>query len=264
VPGKEWTPKLVALDADGTIVDANGDVPAPIVEKLREIDAQGVPIVLVTGRAWLSAHLVLAQLNLSQTYCVCNNGATVVTYPPLTVVSDVKFDPAPIVEVIRDHPTVIMAAEDFGRGYKISRPFPPGMYELHGDLVVTSLDDLAKEPVSRIVLRDPDASAEDFDALIARLDLSGLYYAKSSDNWMDIGSGRAGKARGLAQVAYLLGIAQGDVLAMGDSYNDIDLLAWAGRGVALGDAPAELAAVADDITAPFAQGGTLDELNRWF
>lgn len=260
----QWTPKLVALDADGTIVGDHDEVPAPIREKLREIDAQGIPIVLVTGRAWLSAKIVLDQLGLPRMYCVCNNGATILTYPPLAIIKQFTFDPAPIVEAVRDSPGMIMAVEDFGRGYRLSRPFPPGIYELHGELRVVPWDDLAEEPVSRAILRDPTISTEEFDAIIGRLDLSGLYWSKGADNWIDIGSGEAGKAKGLARVARLAGVDQEDVLAMGDSYNDIDLLAWAGRGVALGGAPEELAAVADHVTTPFVDGGTVMELDRWF
>lgn len=259
-----WTPKLVALDADGTIVGADDEVPYPIVDKLRQIDSRGIPIVLVTGRAWLSAKIVLDQLGLPRMYCVCNNGATVVTYPPLEVVRAETFDPEPIVEAIRDQPSVIMAVEDFGRGYRTSRPFPPGIYDLHGELTVVPWEDLAKGPVSRVIIRDPAASAQEFDALVSRLDLHGLYWSKSADNWIDIGPGGAGKAKGLAYVAGLLGIRREDVLAMGDSYNDVDLLSWAGRGVALGDAPPELTRVADFVTARFDQNGTLAELDRWF
>jgi hydroxymethylpyrimidine pyrophosphatase-like HAD family hydrolase len=51
---------------------------------------------------------------------------------------------------------------------------------------------------------------------------------------------------------------------MGDGRNDIEMLRWAGRGVALGDACAEVQAVADDVTGCFADGGTVAELERWF
>jgi len=259
----DWTPRLVAVDADGTIVGPGDHVPPPIAEKLRQIDAQGIPVVLVTGRAWLSAQLVCDQLMIPHMYCVCNNGATVVTYPPLEVVADRRFDPALIIAAVRDHPSVMLGVEDFGRGYRVSQPFPPGIYDLHGEIRVVDLEDLAGD-ASRLIVRDLTSRPADFDALIAGIDLEGLYHSKGSDNWLDIGPGSAGKDNGLALVADRLGIAQGDTLAIGDSYNDVDLLSWAGRGVALGGAPEELVAVADDVTQTFAAGGTLAELGRWF
>ncbi len=42
------------------------------------------------------------------------------------------------------------------------------------------------------------------------------------------------------------------------------MVTWAGRGVAVGGAPAELLAVADAVSDPFAEGGTMTELRRWF
>ena len=61
-----------------------------------------------------------------------------------------------------------------------------------------------------------------------------------------------------------LGIEAADVLALGDGRNDIEMLTWAGRGVALGDAPAEVREAADHVTDRFADDGTAKELLRWF
>ena len=46
--------------------------------------------------------------------------------------------------------------------------------------------------------------------------------------------------------------------------NDIEMLQWAGRGVAIGDASHEVKAAADAVTEPFSEGGTALELGRWF
>ncbi len=54
------------------------------------------------------------------------------------------------------------------------------------------------------------------------------------------------------------------MLAFGDGRNDIEMLRWAGRGVAIGDAPPEVRAAADDVTPLFADGGPVAELRRWF
>jgi len=258
-----FSPKLLALDADGTILGPDEVVPPSIVEKLRQIDAQGIPIVLVTGRAWLSSRPVIDQLGIPHMYCVCNNGATVVSDPPMEVLKSETFDPSPIIEVIRDHSTMAMAVEVFGRGYDMSAPLIGGVYELHGELRVVPFEDLSTRRVSRIILRDAVVSPTEFADVIAKLDLRKLYHSKAGENWLDIGPEQAGKDKGLAFVASRLGVAQADVLAIGDGFNDVDMLTWAGRGVALAGAPEELVSVADDMTGPFPDG-TLEELNRWF
>ena len=68
----------------------------------------------------------------------------------------------------------------------------------------------------------------------------------------------------LAGLATSLGICADDVLALGDGRNDVEMLAWAGRGVAIGDAPDVVKAAADAVTGPFDELGTVAELDRWF
>lgn len=262
MPG--WSPKLVAVDADGTIVGPDEIIPAALKAKLRQIDAAGVPVVLATGRAWASAQMIVDQLALPQMYCVCNNGATVVTYPPLRRLSSVTFDPAPVIAVVRHYPSVVVAIEDFGRGYLLSQAFPPGAYRLHGQHSVVGLDYLAARPASRMILRDAQMSPAEFDAMIARLDLTGLSHWRGGDNWYDIASNAAGKDNGLAIVAERLGLTSHDVLAFGDADNDLGMLGWAGRGVAVGDAAPWVQAAADAVAPVFADGGILPELERWF
>jgi hydroxymethylpyrimidine pyrophosphatase-like HAD family hydrolase len=55
-----------------------------------------------------------------------------------------------------------------------------------------------------------------------------------------------------------------DVLAIGDGRNDTDMLRWAGRGVAMGQAPLEVQEAADFVTETVHQDGAAVELNRWF
>ncbi|MCW2830447.1 MAG: haloacid dehalogenase, partial [Aeromicrobium sp.] len=54
-----------------------------------------------------------------------------------------------------------------------------------------------------------------------------------------------------------------DVLAVGDGNNDLEMLAWAGRGVAMGHAPDRLIAAADAVTGPIADDGLLQELAKY-
>ncbi len=54
------------------------------------------------------------------------------------------------------------------------------------------------------------------------------------------------------------------MLAIGDGRNDIEMLRWAGRGVAMGQAPAEVKAAADAVTLPVEEDGAAVEIRRWF
>ena len=97
-----------------------------------------------------------------------------------------------------------------------------------------------------------------------RLGLHGVSYFIGWSNWLDIAPEGVDKAAGLELVCERLGVDRSDVLALGDGYNDIEMLQWAGRGVALGDALPEVQQAADQVTGRFADGGTVQELERWF
>jgi len=72
------------------------------------------------------------------------------------------------------------------------------------------------------------------------------------------------KASGLAHVAGQLGVDRADVLAIGDGRNDIEMLEWAGRGVAMGQAIEPVREAADAVAPPVAEDGVADELGRYF
>jgi hydroxymethylpyrimidine pyrophosphatase-like HAD family hydrolase len=184
-------------------------------------------------------------------------------YPPLDVVHEQTFDARPAVAaVLQQHPHALVAVEERGIGYRVNRHFPVG--ELSGEIIVTDLDDLIQEHVSRVIIRDPDATADDFVELVRTLGLHGTDYVVGWTAWLDLSPMGVSKASGLEYVAAELGLAAADVLAIGDGRNDIEMLRWAGRGVAMGQAVDEVRAAADDVTADVDDDGAARELERWF
>ncbi|MCW5954406.1 MAG: HAD family phosphatase [Propionibacteriaceae bacterium] len=262
-PQAAWRPQLVALDIDGTLVDHEGRLPENVRRSVRRVVDAGVPVVLSTGRSWHATRPVFEELDLPQGPAIASNGAVIVQFPPVELQKVITFNPAQIIErVLVEHPTAALAAEVIGQGYRVTRLFPEG--DLTGDIEVVSVDELAGSDVTRIVVRDPEASDLEFIALAERLGLHGVSYSVGWSAWLDIAPAGVNKASALAGLAAGLGVQAADVLAMGDGRNDVEMLAWAGRGVAIGDAVPEVQAVADHVTGRFAQGGTAAELDRWF
>ncbi len=117
-------------------------------------------------------------------------------------------------------------------------------------MVIEDAEQLSARPVTRVILRDPHRSDADFIALAEQLGLHGVTYFVGWSAWLDIAPEGVNKASALAEVAAELGVGAADVLAFGDGRNDIEMLRWAGRGVAMGQAPTEVRAAADDVTGP--------------
>ena len=267
-------PKLVALDIDGTLLRPvaetgfSTDEVTPAVRAAihRAVDA-GAHVVLASGRAPLSMTWVLETLDLprdgSKAFTVASNGAVTFSFPPMEVLSEVTFDAREAVRTVLEHvPEAAVAVEEHGVGYRVNRHFPDG--ELDGEMILTPVEDLVAKEVSRVIIRDPDSTSEDFVSLAERLGLQGTNYFIGWTAWLDLAPEGVSKASGLAEVADRLGVNRVDVLAIGDGRSDIEMLEWAGRCVAMGQAPEEVKAVADAVAPSVDEDGAAVELSRWF
>jgi HAD superfamily hydrolase (TIGR01484 family) len=259
----DWRPELVALDIDGTVVDHDGRMPDAVRDAVRRVVKAGVPVVLATGRSWHGTRDVFDYLELPPGPAVLSNGAVVVRYPPEEVIKTVTFDPSEVIRKVREFaPSTLIAVEEIGRGYRVTDHFPEG--DLTGEMIIETPEELSARPVTRVILREPGRSDEDFLALARHLGMHGITYYVGWSAWIDIAPVGVNKATALADVAADLGVGVDRVLALGDGRNDIEMLSWAGRGVAMGDAPEEVRRAADLVTERFGDGGTVLELERWF
>ncbi|HEX4976373.1 MAG TPA: HAD family hydrolase [Nocardioides sp.] len=274
-PVDGWRPRLVALDIDGTLyanVPSTGvveEVVSPDVHAaVRRVADAGVPVVLATGRSTFGITGVLQQLGLprdpgTQVLTVASNGSVVFRYPPVEVLHTVTFDASKIVRMILEEiPHAMVAVEEIGVGYRVNRHFPDG--EITGEMTLQTVEELVAEPVTRVIIRDPHSSEEEFVALAEKVGLHGTNYFIGWTAWLDLAPEGVSKASALADVARRLGVEQRDVLAIGDGRNDLEMLRWAGRGVAMGQAPLEVQEAADDVTRTVHEDGVAHELDRWF
>jgi hypothetical protein len=268
------TPKLVASDVDGTLLDPMEGVTARTAAAVARTQAAGTPFVLVSGRPprWIPR---VAEAAGVSGYAVCANGA---------VLYDIGTD-----EVLGSHtmsaellgdlthalyaamPECRVATERIGRsalgldghefateaGYE--HPWPgDNIYE------APRAEVLGHPAVKLLVRHTGMTSAELLDAAVAVLgDVVDITYS-SSIGMIEMSIGGITKGSGLAEVAELLGVSAADVVAFGDMPNDVPMLRWAGHGVAMANGHPEVLEVADEITAANSADGVAQVLERWF
>lgn len=274
-----WTPKLVALDIDGTLLIPDLEhgfstetVTPSVTEAVLDAARAGAHVVLASGRAPLSMAGVAERLGLAalvqeltgeRLHIIASNGSVVVRYPPLEMIHEVTFDASEAVRTVLEHvPGAAVAVEEHGIGYRVNRLFPPG--ELDGEMIICDIDEMIAGPVSRVIIRDPDSTSEDFVNLARELGLHGTNYFIGWTAWLDLAPEGVSKASGLEWVCRELGVDAADVLAIGDGRNDIEMLTWAGRGVAMGQGPQVVRDAADHVTGTVMEDGAAAELRRWF
>lgn len=262
-----WRPKLVALDVDGTIVDSDNELSDPVRDAIVAIRDAGIETVISTGRAINGVMDTVGKLGFDRGLAVASNGAVVFRYSdddvdPVEVIHSVTFDASDAVRrVLEEVPDAIVAVEQVGSGFRVNRPFPEA--EFSDQWVIDDIETLIAEPVTRVVIRSTDHTPAEFTAIVHDLGLTGTNYFIGYSAWLDLAPEGVSKASGLDVVCERLGFTAADVLAVGDGNNDLEMLQWAGRGVAMGQSPDRVKAVADAVTGSIDEDGLATELQRY-
>ena len=251
--------RMIALDLDGTTLHHDGTMSPAVREAVSEVAKAGVHVVIATGRAIVATLPIVADLRLEHGFVICSNGAVTLELDPdetdgYRIVETVTFDPEPALSMLRGSwPDAVVAVEEIGVGFKVSAPFPDG--ELEGVVRVVPWSELGASPATRVTFRSPTGTAADFLALVERIGLHGVNYAVGFTAWLDINPEGVSKASALEMVRRRLGVEPAETTAVGDQRNDIEMLHWAARGVAMGNAPVEVKAFANEVTLDVAQDG---------
>ena len=255
--------RLVALDLDGTLLDWSGALQAGAPEAVARLREAGDHVVVATGRSVVSALPIIRDLGLDRGPAVTSNGAVTIELadgdPGYRITDLVTFDPGPALRVVREElPEALFAVEDVGRGFFITEPFPPG--EIDGETTVVDFERLCALEATRVVIRSPHHTDADFHEMVERIGLHEVSYAVGWTAWLDLSPHGVSKATALEAVRRELGVEPDRTVALGDGRNDVEMLRWAARGVAMGQADDVTRAAADEVTASFDDGGALELL----
>ena len=253
---------LIALDIDGTVLREDGSLGDDVVTQIARVRDLGHEIMLATGRSVAMTLPVLERLSIVPEYVVCSNGA-------ITLRRDVDaptgysrafvetFNPSEVLTTIKANlENANFAVEDEDGLYRFTGAFPDGA--LGAASVKVEWDELVAHTATRVVVISPEHAIEDFLSVVERMGLHKVSYNVGWTAWLDIAPDGVNKATALERVRGLLDIPRSRVIAMGDGRNDIDMLEWAaveGRGIAMGQAPDEVHAAANEKTASDLEDG---------
>jgi hydroxymethylpyrimidine pyrophosphatase-like HAD family hydrolase len=250
--------RLVASDLDGTLVRQDRSISAYTSEILRRVAASGIEVVLVTGRPIRWLENIYRQLSISP-LAVSANGAAIYDPERDEIIHAASLSPEALAEATARLraavPGVRFSVERHGGRGMIHEPeYPIGPWELdHEDVRPGPLAELIAEPAAKLLVRAGDegtVAADEFTALVAD-QLAGVAEAtnSSSSGVVEVSAAGVTKAYGLSWVAESLGVARAEVVAFGDMPNDLPMLTWAGRGVAMANGHPAVRAAAHEVTA---------------
>jgi Cof subfamily protein (haloacid dehalogenase superfamily) len=246
---------LIALDIDGTVLHEDGTLADQVLEQVKRTSSLGHEVMLATGRSVAMTLPVLDRLGIAPEYLVCSNGA-------ITLKRDADaptgysrqfvetFNPGEVLTTIKSNlDAAHYAVEDETGLYRYTGYFPDGT--LGASSVQVEFDELLSQEATRVVVISPEHDIEDFLSVVERMGLHKVSYNVGWTAWLDIAPDGVNKSTALERVRALLDIPRSRVMAVGDGRNDIEMLEWAaaeGRGVAMGQAPVEVVAAANETT----------------
>jgi len=253
---------LIALDIDGTVMLEDGEIRQAVIDAVHHAVDAGNEVMLATGRSVAMTLPVLDRLDITPDYVVCSNGAITLKrdadaptgYSRVHVDS---FDPTEVLGTVRASlADASYAVEDETGLYHFSGQFPDDT--LGATSVKVEFDELLGLRATRVVVFSPGHDIDDFLAIVEQMGLHKVTYNVGWTAWLDIAPDGVNKATALERVREWQGVPRSRVMVIGDGRNDIDMLAWAsvdGRGVAMGQAPDEVLAVANEFTGTDLEDG---------
>lgn len=254
-------PQLVALDIDGTIVDYDNRLSDTVRRTIDAVVAAGHHVVVSTGRSIGGALETANRLGLTEGYVIASNGAVIARLDPAEeagwAVQEVEsFDPRPALERMLDVlPTALYMVEDETLQRYASADFPAGELADMEGFTIVPIEELKDLRATRIVLRDPSGTTEEFHEAVERVGLHGVSYSVGWSNWLDIAPEGVSKAHGLEIVSELLGVDRADTIGAGDGTNDHEMIEWVAHGIVMGQAGEPLKSIASVVTGTVEEDG---------
>ena len=259
------TIRLIAIDLDGTLLDPHGKISQRNRVALDTARERGVQVALVTGRRFRDSRPIALELGLDVPV-IAHNGAltkharTLETVAVLTLLLTAAREALSIGR--RMNADALLSDDPSGLGVLVYdrlsgdnaavHKYIAWARRIHGDeegkesvRQVASLEDyLDHEPV-HLAFSGRCARMKELESAVnsemgSRVKVLATVYPEQDFTLVDIVNPAASKGSGVAAVAVELGIERDEIMALGDNYNDLEMLLFAGTGVVMANAPPSL------------------------
>ncbi|MFL0246314.1 Cof-type HAD-IIB family hydrolase [Candidatus Clostridium stratigraminis] len=241
--------KLVALDLDGTLLNNHLGISQRTKETLKGLYNRGIKIALVSGRPYKAADLVREDLDIDIPIVAYNGGRIIIPGG-----KEVFTDKIPLKEALK----VIRYGEE--RDLYVKVYIDDVLYIKEPDKrsidfsksrninykVVGKLSENIKEDVNMIIIYYNEDINGAIDDELRDVDAA---ITTSAPFALDVIPKGISKGKALKMIAELLNIKRENILAMGNSFNDIDMLKYAGIGIAVKNSDISLLKEWDNVSS---------------
>lgn len=267
--------RLIAADFDGTLLNREGGISDYNKEMIKKSQDAGIIFAAATGRYPENAAQIMVDEGITCPI-ISTNGAVVDLSPYGERIHETIMDTASVYAVFD-------VLEAFNEGYYIfGRKTVTNRWTIPRHISERNEEHLAKlkqrvtyrmgldatkavldTPIYKFfVIFDQDDNASK-DIQTALLDIKGIEVTSSGGRNLEIMPVGADKGKGLDVLAQHVGVNPAHIMALGDQLNDLSMIAYAGLGVAMGNAVDTIKQQADAITAPYDEDGVGQAIARF-
>lgn len=257
-PVSQALPRLVATDLDGTLLRPDGTISEHTSRVLTAVRDLGVEILVVTARPprWLAP-----VAGLGHATAICLNGAVVVDVATSRAIERHLMDPrltrAVVTDLRRALPGSVFAVET-PEGMLAERGFEGWQTQASR---AERIEDVADTAAGKLLVRCAGVDDDVFGAQVRQVVAGrGQVHDSGAVGLAEIAAPGVTKASTLARWAAQRGIEADEVWAFGDMPNDLEMLTWAGRGVAVANAHPRVLAAADEVCGSHSDDGVARRL----
>ncbi|AZR72237.1 hypothetical protein BBF96_01780 [Anoxybacter fermentans] len=260
--------RMLAVDMDDTLLGKDLKITKETIKKIQLAKKAGVKVIIATGRMFISIIPFLRQLELTDPVIVYN-GAMVCRLG----------DKKPLLH----HPIPLEYARKIARrvesaGYQLNAYINDQLYVreqtpevlrymqrtgVNSTKVGPIGDFLEEDPTKLLVIHDNLSEIEQLKAELRSEFGDVLTITQSKPYFIEVMAKGISKGKTLAELAKGLGIAPHEVIAIGDGLNDLEMVKWAGLGVAVANAHPELKEAADYVTGSCDEEGVAQVIDKF-
>ncbi len=251
--------KLVVCDIDGTLVDDAKRIPALNLEMITRFRREGGLFTLATGRIEKSVDRYVRELGLDVPL-ILYNGAKIYHPVKKEVLLERHLERADLLRIVelREKYPFDHIFYSRGEGYILERTEAISTYE-KGDgfscLLADSVESLLDKTITKVLMIGDGGLFPSYREDFNRICGAPANLIQSENHFLELLPPGANKGTALAGLIKILGVNREEVVCFGDNLNDTEMLEFAGLGVAMGNARAELKLSADTIAPTNNEGG---------
>jgi Cof subfamily protein (haloacid dehalogenase superfamily) len=254
--------KLIVFDLDGTLVDDNLEMTAEDLEGIAETRRRGIAVTLATGRTFRSALPYIQKLNIDLPVILCN-GAAIVDPKNCRILFQKKLPRQAAVLMLEktreadlDCLLYTDPLSDCPSVFRLT-PLLADFILLEGlhSVEINTLGEIIRHdsPIKVQIVGYEEERLLAFQRFVAE-QIPEISMILTQNDYLEAMPAGVSKGDALVRLGRLLRIPLSQIVAFGDSVNDRELLALAGLGIAMADAPQELKKAADRNAPNVAEG----------